>query len=675
MAEVQAWPVASGSAGAQPTLSSKFSSVSDRFAALDSVTSSAGNDVNPIDTRNALQTDPYYEVDLGSDRYIETVKLWDQADLSSSTSYSVFVSEFNPIPAGATVSQIRTNQATTGIIEYKNVGTTTDSATAIRQRARWLRVQIQGTNQSIGFNEMEIYTPEGFVGSPNQGDPVSALQTVMTATGYHTRPNELIDLYALSPGFTTGGGFYNNWQFVGSAMSSSVPSIQREAVAPLYSWKITKAAIPPGVIPKGGIMGLYAQAEVHPGPGTIMQPLRALNASVVQDTFYYPYNAIQEADVYGPQFNLVSNELTPDGKPTRPPYLLKPMGTAVNTGYYALRSSGTYKEIPATLAAFNAQYGLGSGVNVKYYNKGDLGIGRNMTCARASWSAAGTAVKGIACAVSNYAPAAPSGSAVPIVFGDETGSLSLIKNNKPAFATVVMVKRDGSNTTMFGVYIPSTTPATTDPTKTKLIQTPVNLDSTGFNQAAPNNCMSCHGGSAGSDPLSQSMRTAFLPFDFTNMDFDVAPYDYATQAEKFRTLNNYISISSPTPAVADFIKGSYHSTVATSGTKFDPFYVPAGWSHSTAEKNAYQRVIKPYCRTCHMSQVQGVNNGLDMLKASDLDGIRATVLADVCKAHLMPHSQVTMKNLWTFEGRATFVNYFGRDDIDPATMSASQCLP
>jgi len=665
LAEVQVWPVARGSVGSFPTISSKAGNSIDPFAAIDFNLNAAGNDVAPKDVQTAVQTDPYYELDLGGDRFLEGIKLWGQADLSSTSTYSVFTSEFTPFPPGATAVQLRTQAINTGFVEFKNVGTSQDSLTGLALRARWVRVMVEGAGQQLGFREAEIFTTEGFISSLANGAVTNAVLTSAGFSGYHSRPNESVDVYAFKPNAGTGGGFYDNWVYLTSAFSSSTPTLVTGSVAPLYKWKTPSVPYPANLWAKGGLMGIYAQADVNPGADPVATPLRGINSN--------PTGA-QTEDIFWPNQYLVATDASPDTNATPPPYLARPMGTALNTGYYNLHAAGTYVELPSTLAKFNSQY-LGSGaVSAKYFNKGDLGIGRAMTCARPVWTANGSRVTGTACAVSNYAPAAPAGSKAPVLFNQQTQALGLIKNNAPPFATVVMVKRDGSNTTMFGVYQPIA-PATTDPSKTKLIQTPVALDSTAFNTSVPNNCMACHGGSFGSNALSLTGLTAFLPFDLNAMASDVAPYDYSTQAEAFRKLNNIVALSKPTAAVTDFITGSYHGGVATANTKFDFNYVPSGWLNSTAQTNIYNKLIKPYCRGCHMSQANGTNGGVDMLSASAMEGIRASVPADVCLTHLMPHSQLTTKNGWSSDARAYMMSYFGRGDLDQTTMTEEACKP
>jgi hypothetical protein len=664
LAEVQVWPVARGSVGSYPTISSKAGTATDPFAAIDFNLNAAGNDVTQKDVHTAVQTDPYYELDLGGDRFLEGIKLWGQADLSSTSTYSVFTSEFTPFPPGATAVQLRTQAINTGFVEYKNVGTSQDSLTGLGLRARWVRVMVEGAKQQLGFREAEIFTTEGYM--DNYGNGIGGpVQSGAGFHGYHSRPNEMVDVYAFKPNAGSGGGFYDNWVYLTSAQSSSVPKLVSGAVAPLYEWKTPIVGFPAGVWVKGGVLGLYAQADVNPGADPVATPLRGINNN--------PTGA-QAEDVFWPDIYSAATDASPDTNATPPPYLARPMGTALNTSYYNLHASGSYVEIPSTLAKFNSQY-LGSGaVSAKYFNKGDLGIGRAMTCARPVWTVNGSRVTGTACAVSNYAPASAAGSKAPVSFNDQSGSIALIQKNAPPFATVVMIKRDGSNTTMFGVYQPIA-PATTDPSKTKLIQTPVALDSTAFNTSVPNNCMACHGGSFGSNALSLTGQTAFLPFDPNAMGSDDAPYDYSSQTEAFRKLNNIVALSKPTAAVTDFITGSYHGGVATANTKFDFNYVPAGWLNSTAQTNVYNKLIKPDCRGCHMSQVNGTNGGVDMLSASAMEGIRASVLADVCLTHLMPHSQLTTKNGWSSDARAYLLSYFGRGDLDQTTMTEEACKP
>jgi hypothetical protein len=666
LAEVQVWPLARGSVGSHPTISSKARTSTDPFAAIDLRTGPAGNDLAPRDAVTAAQTDPYYELDLGGDRYVETIKLWGESDLSSTPRVSVWTSELNKFPAGATVAQLRANQLNSGAVENLTVGTNADATVYIGRKVRFIRVTIEGASQVLGLRELEIYTNEGYVESPTNGQGLPSA-TAAFASGFHSRPNESIDVFAFTPNAHTQSGLLDNWSYLGTGQSSSTPEIVKNAVAPMYAWRLpTAEPLPANAWQPGGMLGILAQANVLPGPSPIAEPLRGLDQRFVDGS------ATNQDDLFWPHIRTPANDKSPDTNPTPPAYLTKPMGHVVNSAYYNLNAASTYREFPPTLAQFNSQYALGSSVmTAKYYNAGDLGIGRKMTCASRGWVANTTHVRGDICAVSNYAPAATPPSTAPIVFGDETRSVGLIKDNAPPFATVVMVKRTGAPTALFGVYVPSTIPPTTDTAKTKLVQDKVFLDSKGANQAVPNNCVACHGGSAGTNPLSLTASINFLPFDPAAVGTKGGTgFDWKSQEEAFRQLNNFVYQTNPAAGIRDFIDGTYHTKQGTSGTKADPTYIPAGWSDSLGEKDVYNKLVKPYCRGCHMSQT-----GLNLLKASDLEGLRATVLSDVCITHTMPHSQQTMLKAWPSSARAKLLAFLGRDDVDQTTMNLEACKP
>jgi hypothetical protein len=671
IAELQVWPVARGSVGSYATMSSKNNSLTNPFNGVDFNLNPSGNDITQTDVKTAAQTDPSYDLDLGGDRYLETVKLWGLAAASSSTAFSVWTSEFNKFPAGATVEQLRANQLDSGAIEFSSVAASPNATVSIGQRARYLRITIQGANQVLGFNELEIFTTEGFVQGALNGGPFGAI------SGFHTRPNESVDVFAFQAGVNSGAGSLSNWTYVGSALSVSFPTLTQDAVAPLYGWALPAGTtIPAGASKPGGVLGLYAQAYDYPGFDPIAVPLRGMNQVFVNTD---SEQHLAEEDPFWPHIRVPNTSTTPDASTTPPPYLTKPMGTTVSTSYYNTFASGTYRELPDTLAQFNSRYLSSGGVSATYYNVGDLGIGRKMTCAQPRWSTPGGSVSGAACAVSNYAPAKAAGSTskAPIAFDSVVAAVDLMHKNLPPFATVVMVKRQGTAGAMFGVYVPTGVPPSTDTNKTKLVQTNVFLDSTGANTTAPNNCMACHGGEAGTNPLDLSKPSMFLPFDpkavgDLNLEADLYNfgYDWQHQEESFRKLNAIVNAAAPTPAIADFISGTYGGKVTTSGTKANSNYVPLGWTNSVGQKQAYAKVIKPYCRGCHMSQT-----GLGFLKAADMEGLRAIVVSDVCKTHVMPHSQITMKKAWTSGARATLLSYFGRDDVDQNTLNAETCAP
>ncbi len=473
-------------------------------------------------------------------------------------------------------------------------------------------------------------------------------------TGYYSQPNVSVYILQLAPSpYSNPYGIDDEYIPVGSAISAATPVITNDSPYPVYPFDAGTLIIPNDANwPNGGMAGLLALAM------DVQAPLSGVD--------FDRFHEEQVENPFWPEIRVLSAGTDSDYLNDHLPYLKLPMGNTVDRSYYTLNSSGSYLEIPTTYAAFKKQYfpSTVTTVNAKYYNDADLGIGRNMTCGQPTWKAGSTTVSGVVCAVENYAPPSTPGlTKAPIEFGDVTDSLTLLLAAHPVpFATVVMVKRNGAAGAMFGVY---------DKSGNRILS-PAYLDSTAYNTAVPNNCVACHGGTAGTNPAGLANRS-LLPFDplgFFGAEF--SPYRLSDQTEAFRKLNAMVLASNPTPAIQDFINGTYHGAVNTPGTPADPNYVPAGWSQSDTQMREYREVIRPYCRNCHMSQLPSAG-GLDMLKAADLENIRALVVQDACSTHRMPHAQFPFKALNDSGLQADLLGYFGRLDSLPAPTEL--CAP
>jgi hypothetical protein len=483
------------------------------------------------------------------------------------------------------------------------------------RQGRFVRIMLPGTN-GLGIAEAEIVTTEGYVIAQNKnnasvetGNPVN---TQVAISGYFPRPNVPVDVYAYNP---TGGLDSGGYSLLGTATTGTTAIATNFAVAPMYNFFFSGAALPAGAWPQGGMAGLLYYARDN--DGTTFTPLRGVDLIAGRE------------HVYWPNVRVVSAAPTPDDTRSANAYLTLPMGTSQITNYY------DDSIIPKTYTAFKTKYGYPDTTNsAVYYNAGDLGIGRGMTCKRlAPWTT---------CAVDNFAGTDTDGN---VIFGDPAKAATAHR-----VATVVMVMSDTNRVPMFGAYSADGS--------VRLRSIP--LDSKGINTAIPNNCMACHGGNGGGGGTVR--HASFLPFDVDSFQDLGTNNRIANQSEGFRKLNSFVvSFTGADTAIRDLVNGWYNNRAGTANTPFNGSYVPAGWSSTPAKAKAYNEVIKPYCRTCHISQ----DRGLDFLKASDADNLRATVVSAVCKQHIMPHAQQTMKRFWASGARAQLLGYFGRHDYEP----------
>ena len=323
---------------------------------------------------------------------------------------------------------------------------------------------------------------------------------------------------------------------------------------------------------------------------------------------------------------------------------------ATGEAYYAATGAA------ATLPDFKARYGFSANetapytngeVESRYYNKGDLGIGRVMHCRQFIIAAR----RGLACYVRNYANTNNPGLE-PIAFGaDETNYLSaaLQKVSEQNFATVAMVQYDDSPQVDFSVYAHNiiVTPRPAPRPPLIRIEEPLSpiaqLDNHGANIVVPTNCLSCHGGQFDDNNTGTGVQRAygarFLPFDSDPRILSFATgslatsfpaYTQAAQAGNIRELNRLILEFAQTPSdEKKHITTMYgNENGITLGSTYIQNYLPSTWSATPASAKLYREVVKPYCIGCHVSWPRpgGYNFFAD---ASSFANSRVSVLYNV----------------------------------------------
>jgi hypothetical protein len=284
---------------------------------------------------------------------------------------------------------------------------------------------------------------------------------------------------------------------------------------------------------------------------------------------------------------------------------------------------------PANLTAWKSTRGFPSGeVVARYYNKGDLGIGREMHCRQGNLGLPGI-FPDVACYVTNY-------GSVTDGLADSTTALNDAINGHAPFATVAMdfFASAGSNKVRFYTYNGSGN-----------LVTEAALDSEG-DKPTPGICLSCHGGtySSGSNSISGAH---FLPFDLEAFGFaSSGPWSKSAQQEAFRKMNAMIMATGPTASITTLVNGWYAAGggVNAVGAQQDPLFLPTGWA---GKEVVYHNAVAKYCRTCHVA----VGPPIDTF--SQLQGLG--VKNAVCDGKYMPHSEVTRKSFWASSGRAHLV--------------------
>lgn len=355
---------------------------------------------------------------------------------------------------------------------------------------------------------------------------------------------------------------------------------------------------------------------------------------------------------------------------------------AETSNYYAVIDA------PGTLQDFKNRHGFPtSEVHAIYYNKGDLGLARDMHCKRYTPVVPPPAPPKppvTACYVTNYGRS-PIGNGLAPEFGTLDPQIALdqaIYGHSTGLgfpiATVAMVHdpSDADNPVQFMVYDESEFldpyAALDNPGLFALADAdddPQNLVHVGSNANinVPDNCLACHGVSSDYDrsasgPVSVTGAT-FLPFDPESMVFSAnnATYSEANTLPKLKALNALVWDTSPPQAVIELLKGMYPAK-SSPGPKnllsnFDPTFIPAGWQSADKVANqVYKEIVKPYCRTCHVS----AHSGLDWDSFPEFQDMLPVVTTALCGTmdFVMPHAEQTQNLFWKSPARAHFVNAF-----------------
>ena len=324
--------------------------------------------------------------------------------------------------------------------------------------------------------------------------------------------------------------------------------------------------------------------------------------------------------------------VNPAGVPATWTYLTeKPVGSPTETAaYYAAINA------PATLADFQALYQMtpasASDIAARYYNAGDLGIGREMHC-----RATATPVGGVACYVMNYGTFG----------GTRDDALAQLAAGTTPLATVVMVYTpplDAPNAVTFMVYGP-----------TGALSNLAQLDTHGDNTSIPQNCLNCHGGRSKYDATTHAATGArFLPFDPAAFEFSSDPtMTLAAQTAQFRSLDGLVSTTEPTTAMRELISGMWPP-----GGAFDDAFVPSGWSATPSDAQVYRGVVAPYCRSCHTT-FDRASDTATFATAAGLRAQKGAVLTRLCGAgpHGMPTAERTTAALFGSSARALLLTW------------------
>jgi hypothetical protein len=270
---------------------------------------------------------------------------------------------------------------------------------------------------------------------------------------------------------------------------------------------------------------------------------------------------------------------------------------------------------------------------VVYYNKNELGLGRELGCAEFDdGTSDGTPLVGVACYVSNYGTA----------FRDTVNSLPLAIEGSHRKNTVCITWRPSmpiDYQVQFYTY-----------NGEGLRREWAQLDTFGP-RPVPHVCMSCHGGSYDAERhLAKGAR--FLPMD-PNVVLWAAPGTQGgvtrlAQEERIRKLNLLSTRSPLTPQQQVMLDKLYGGKINVAGTVTADDWAPPAWDDTPQHHQLFDKVIKPNCTTCHAA-MQSAPSG-DTLAIYTLFNTPALLdsglSAHLCNAFTMPNSQATRLNFW-----------------------------
>jgi hypothetical protein len=268
----------------------------------------------------------------------------------------------------------------------------------------------------------------------------------------------------------------------------------------------------------------------------------------------------------------------------------------------------------------------GKQLHAIYINKVDLGLARNMNAIRNS--------DGVAFYVCNHPAEDPQLDDDPD-FARPLSGEALVACVAMEYSVTPGVN-DGKKFTKFLVFDPQ-----------GRITRRVNLDGRGMKHI-PGACVVCHGATSTFSRYPETPGTGnpvlganFLPFDLDNFEFsDNPPYRRTDQEAALRQLNEYVrDRTKPAQPIKELINGWY------AGASFDGDFVPPGWSN---EGLTYSRVIKQYCRTCHVAMRNSFNT------SANFNSALAVVSSYVCgnsglsekTRYSMPNALVTFDKFW-----------------------------
>lgn len=328
----------------------------------------------------------------------------------------------------------------------------------------------------------------------------------------------------------------------------------------------------------------------------------------------------------------------------------------VGTSYYQHIDAETDLDLWRTNRGFPA-----GEVVTRFYNAGDLGLGREMHCR------SNTTTGQVSCYVTNY------GDPGNLLVDESSALASAVAGTNPV-ATVAMDFRPGLTDDSVRFYVYNHNPFTGQTS----LAPQVALDVEGP-KGVPGVCIACHSGQF--QAATRAVRNAqFLPFDLDSYSYSTAPlHTRVAQEESFRRQNALVLATQPRQPIVDLINGWYHNTPGVPNTRFDGTFVPNSWRPTCSasapcksgylcsagvcmedasvsprsdpkEIVVYREVYAKYCRTCHIA-MPGAPLPISSYAAFSLGAVQFRT----CDERQMPHAELTRYRFWQSNARGHLI--------------------
>lgn len=463
--------------------------------------------------------------------------------------------------------------------------------------------------------------------------------------GFHTAPNTHVAIQVLSSP-TSDPNNDASWTTVATTFSSSTVSLTWNNETDLFAWTVNAVLVPNAAAaarwPEGGLVKVRAKLD----NSVIMSPtIDDKDCMLEQNDLGTPFlDAVAICESHDSRvLTLVDIDNLPN--PATDFLSRRQNSLAQATEYYkavgALTAGGAPSASRGTFSAWKATNGFPTGeIVATYYNRGDLGFGRDMHCRTTGF--------GKACYVTNYGTVEDGLDDL----ADGTALNDAIAHANPG-ATVAMEWHQAAaanqNPVRFFVYDPA-----------GAIDRDVALDSNPAEQAVPGLCLACHGGTFRTDGTVRVENAQFLPFDVDSFAYheDLTKED---QLDEFAALNNLVKATVPVGSTTRELIDGWHAAPGV----FNGDFVPAGWQGSKEREALYKYVYRPFCQMCHTARTADSFVPKTFANFSTQKARITDVTCGAPAAISMPHAEVTYELFWRSSARAHLMGTLGiRDACD-----------